>query len=75
MSMFDSTRNPQLSSTQKREILWNIIEPGDPYDIKRYILSLSRSMIAKMPGDRQNFMGNHLELVCLFQAAEIERLC
>lgn len=26
----------QLSSTQKKEILWNIIEPGDPYDIKRY---------------------------------------
>ena len=25
----------QLSSTQKKEILWNIIEPGDPYDIKR----------------------------------------
>ncbi len=26
---------PQLSSTQKKEILWNIIEPGDPYDIKK----------------------------------------
>lgn len=29
----------QLSSTQKKEILWNIIEPGDPYDIKKYINS------------------------------------
>lgn len=32
-------------------------------------------MIAKLPGDRKNFMGAHLELVCLLQAAEIERLC
>jgi hypothetical protein len=31
-------------------------------------------MIAKLPG-RKNFMGDHLELVCLLQAAEIERLC
>jgi hypothetical protein len=30
-------------------------------------------MIAKLPG-RKNFMGPHLELVCLLQAAEIERL-
>ena len=30
-----------------------------------------RSMIAKVPGDKKNFMGEHLELVCLFQAAEI----
>lgn len=27
-----------LSSTQKKQILWNIIEPGDPYDIKKYQL-------------------------------------
>lgn len=26
----------QLTSTQKKEILWNIIQPGDPYDIKKY---------------------------------------
>jgi hypothetical protein len=32
-------------------------------------------MIAKLPGDRKVFMGEHLELVCLLQAAEIERLC
>lgn len=31
-----SIRNrPQLNSIQKKEILWNIIEPGDPYDIKK----------------------------------------
>jgi hypothetical protein len=32
-------------------------------------------MIAKLPGDKKVFMGEHLELVCLLQAAEIERLC
>lgn len=32
-------------------------------------------MIAKFPGDKKIFMGDHLEMVCLFQAAEIERLC
>ena len=31
-------------------------------------------MIAKLPGE-QKFMGPHLEMVCLLQAAEIERLC
>ena len=29
---------PELSSAVKKEILWNIIEPGDPYDIKRYAM-------------------------------------
>jgi hypothetical protein len=33
-----------------------------------------RSMIARLPGE-QKFMGPHLEMVCLLQAAEIERLC
>mgnify|MGYP000959730189 FL=1 len=28
-----------------------------------------RSMIAKVPGDKKNFMGDYLEIVCLFQAA------
>jgi hypothetical protein len=32
--------------------------------------ALPRSMIAKLPGE-QKFMGPHLELVCLLQAAEI----
>jgi hypothetical protein len=32
-------------------------------------------MIAKLPGDKKIFMGEQLDLVCLFQAAEIERLC
>lgn len=31
-------------------------------------------MIARLPNDRRPFMGNRLELVCLLQAAEIERL-
>jgi hypothetical protein len=30
-------------------------------------------MIAKFPG-KKNFMGDHIELVCLLQAAEIERI-
>jgi hypothetical protein len=24
-----------LSNSVKREVLWNVVEPGDPYDIKR----------------------------------------
>jgi hypothetical protein len=59
--------NRNISINQKRELLWNIVEPGDPYDIKK-------SLIAKLPGDRHIFMGDCLEMVCLFQAAEIERL-
>lgn len=31
-------------------------------------------MIARLPGEKRNFMGDNLEIVCLFQAAEIERL-
>jgi hypothetical protein len=31
-------------------------------------------MIARLPGDKKQFMGSKLELICLFQAAEIERL-
>lgn len=31
-------------------------------------------MIAKLPGGKARFMGDNLELVCLFQAAEIQRL-
>jgi hypothetical protein len=30
-------------------------------------------MIQELPGSK-NFMGSHLEVVCLMQAAEIERL-
>ena len=33
-----------------------------------------RSIIAKLPGDKRVFMGNKLEILCLLQAAEIERL-
>jgi|688.fasta_scaffold487363_1 hypothetical protein len=31
-------------------------------------------MIARLPGENKTNMGEHLEIVCLFQAAEIERL-
>ena len=31
-------------------------------------------MIAKLPGSKAQFMGDKLEILCLFQAAEIERL-
>ncbi len=31
-------------------------------------------MIARLPGQTKDFMGENLEIVCLFQAAEIERL-
>ena len=64
-SSYQGARN--ISNAQKRELLWNILEPGDPYDIKK-------SLIAKLPGDRKHFMGDSLEIVCLFQAAEIEQL-
>ena len=56
-----------MSTAQKKDILWNMTDPGDPYDIKK-------SLIAKLPGDKKIFMGDHLELVVLFQGAEIERL-
>lgn len=52
--------NPMLNS--RRDILWNIKQPGDPYDI-------TKSMIQKLPGEEKIFMGDNLELVCLFQAA------
>jgi hypothetical protein len=69
-SQLDSSRYARsiLSNSTRREVLWNVLEPGDPYDIKK-------SMIAKLPGDRKIFMGDHLDMVCLLQAAEIERLC
>lgn len=54
-------------SYEKKGILWNVLEPGDAYDIRR-------SLIARMPGDRKIFMGEHVDMVCLLQAVEIERL-
>lgn len=66
--------SPKFSAT-KKEALWNCIEPGDPYDIRKYQLLIFRSKIARLPGESKTFMGNNLELVCLFQAAEIERIC
>ena len=31
-------------------------------------------MMTRLPGSNKNPMNNHLEMVCLFQAAEISRL-
>lgn len=56
-----------MSRPNKSSVLWNVLDPDDPYDIKK-------SMIAKLPDHPSQPMGNHLELVCLLQAAEIERL-
>lgn len=25
-----------ISANEKRDLMWNIIEPGDPYDIRKY---------------------------------------
>lgn len=39
MNLDIPTINSRLvSSVQKREVMWNIIEPGDPYDIRKYSL-------------------------------------
>lgn len=51
----------------KSSHLWNVQEPGDPYDIKK-------SMIARLPDHPPKPMGEHLEIICLLQSAEIERL-
>jgi hypothetical protein len=35
--MHPQTAQEQLSSQRlKKSILWNVVEPGDPYDIKKY---------------------------------------
>lgn len=39
--------------------------------LKSKFICYERSMIAKIPGDKKVFMGDNLEMVCLFQAAEI----
>ena len=49
-------------SPTKKGLLWNVLEPGDNYEIRK-------SLIARMPGDRKIFMGDHVDMVCLFQAA------
>ena len=56
-----------MTSPTKSSLLWNIVDPDDPYDIRK-------SMIARLPDHSANFMGHNLEIVCLMQAAEIERL-
>lgn len=51
-------------SPNRANQLWNVQEPGDPYDIRR-------SMIAKLPDHPTKPMGEYLDMVCLMQAAEI----
>jgi len=29
-----------LTVSTKRDALWNVVEPGDPYDIRKYLLAL-----------------------------------
>jgi hypothetical protein len=49
------------SSGLRREVLWNVLEPGDPYDIRKYdITYVFRSMIGRLPGDQCHFMGDKL---------------
>lgn len=36
ISQHQSSRGP--IERHQREILWNVVEPGDPYDIRQYIL-------------------------------------
>ena len=64
MNLNNNQLTPEISESHrlKKSILWNVVEPGDPYDIKK-------SMIARLPDDKRMFMGNKLELVCLMQAA------
>ena len=37
-----NSSNPQLGSfmtlSTKRDALWNVVEPGDPYDIRKYLV-------------------------------------
>jgi hypothetical protein len=40
-----------------------------PLRYQKVLAFSPRSMIAALPGDRKVFMGEHLELVCLLQAA------
>lgn len=51
-----------MSKPSKSSTLWNVLDPDDPYDIKK-------SMIARLPDHPSQPMGKHLELVCLLQAA------
>lgn len=45
----------QQSSDQRHKIqlLWNVADPDDPYDIRK-------SMISSLPHHTQNFMGGNL---------------
>ena len=34
--MSEDRRNTPLSLQDRRDIIWNFTEPGDPYDIRKY---------------------------------------
>lgn len=59
--------NEPADKQAMKALLWNVVDPDDRYDIRK-------SMIARMPDHPSRFMGGHLELICLLQSAEIERL-
>ncbi len=42
-----------MSKPNKSSNLWNVLDPDDPYDIKK-------SMIAKLPNHPPQSMGKHL---------------
>lgn len=39
MQPLDNSRYARsvLSNSTRRDVLWNVSEPGDPYDIKKYV--------------------------------------
>lgn len=47
------THGRSLLPPERRSLLWNMVEPGDNYDIRK-------SMIAKLPGSRNLYMGDHI---------------
>jgi len=70
MSSFHSSNHITIvrgGTVQRKELTWNSISPGDRYDIRQ-------SVIKALPDDDKTFMGESLEIMCLLQTAEIERL-
>jgi len=41
------------TSLHMKQVLWNVVDPGDPYDVKK-------SMIVNLPGHKLKFMGDNL---------------
>lgn len=53
INILHMNQNPNQNINPKSSLMWNVIDPGDPYDIKK-------SMIARLPEHNCNFMGNNL---------------